>query len=383
MNNKQLKLPHYYIFVSEDDNSITLITPQPLEQTKKDFPVGKYYNKFQYDNYVELYNIANNFYVKVYHYNKDNLCYGLFLHKYPMHVVYNVLKEAEKNNQICCDRILNKENEMINIKDFKDIFDLADCEYIEHDKIPHEELKGGNLFTSIAEMFRTGFNRVKSLITNPIRLNAPPYYRSFLESYGNIKIKEILICKTPIQSTFNTILNAVSFGKWNETKDKLNYDQMYHLFMICKLEGGLIARVEKNQVLNIALFDVSSYKTEKCIHLANYAGIVPVNLNQMHQRALNAVGKERLYLYNASSTNCQLLINDLLENSGLMNETIKKFVMQSADKLINSLPPLVQNFIIGVTNTASMFDHILYGAGLMQLNKPMIKNRYGGSIMSI
>ena len=162
-----------------------------------------------------------------------------------MNVVYNVLKEAEKDNQICCDCILNKENEMINIEDFKDIFDLADCEYIEHDKIPHEQLKGGNLFTSLAEMFRTGFNRVKSFITNPIRLNAPPYYRSFLESYGNIKIKKILICKTPIQSTFNAILNAVSFGKWNETKDKLNYDQMYHLFMICKLEGGLMQELRK------------------------------------------------------------------------------------------------------------------------------------------
>ena len=103
----------------------------------------------------------------------------------------------------------------------------------------------------------------------------------------------------------------------------------------------------------------------------------------MHERALNAVGKERLYLYNASSTNCQLFINDLLENSRLMNETIKKFVMQDAGTLINSLPPLVQNFINGVTNAASMFDHILYGAGLMQLNKPMLKNRYGGSIMLI
>ena len=90
-----------------------------------------------------------------------------------------------------------------------------------------------------------------------------------------------------------------------------------------------------------------------------------------------------MYLYNASSTNCQLFINDLLENSRLMNETIKKFVMQDAGTLINSLHPLVQSFINGVTNTASMFDHILYGAGLMQLKKPILKNRYGGSIMSI
>eukprot|EP01080_Neovahlkampfia_damariscottae_P008532 gene8532-356_t len=123
MNYNQLKLPYYYIFVSEDDNSITLITSQPLKQTKKDFPIGEYYRKFQYDNYEDFYNIANNFYIKVYRYDKDNLCYGLFLHKYPINVVYN------------------------------DIFDLADSEYIEHDKIPHEELKGGNLFASIGEMF--------------------------------------------------------------------------------------------------------------------------------------------------------------------------------------------------------------------------------------
>jgi len=29
------------------------------------------------------------------------------------------------------------------------------------------------------------------------------------------------------------------------------------------------------------------------------------------------------------------------------------------------------------------FDHVLYGAGLMQLNKPMMTNVKGGSIMVI
>jgi len=65
-----------------------------------------------------------------------------------------------------------------------------------------------------------------------------------------------------------------------------------------------------------------------------------------------------------------------------MNETIKEFVMQSADKLINSLPPLVQNFINGVTNTASMLDHILYGAGLIGKYKVQ-HNKSGGSLLCI
>ena len=82
-----------------------------------------------------------------------------------MHIVCNILKEVEKKNKVFWVCILNKENEMVKINDFKDMFDLADCEYQEYDA-PHQ-VKGGNLFTSIAEMFRTGFNRVKSLITNP------------------------------------------------------------------------------------------------------------------------------------------------------------------------------------------------------------------------
>ena len=58
-----------------------------------------------------------------------------------MDIVYNVLKEVEKNNQICCDCILDKENEMVKLIDFKDIFDLADCEYQEYDQ-PHNEING-------------------------------------------------------------------------------------------------------------------------------------------------------------------------------------------------------------------------------------------------
>jgi hypothetical protein len=45
---------------------------------------------------------------------------------------------------------------------------------------------------------------------------------------------------------------------------------------------------------------------------------MPTNLNKMHERAVERVGKERMYLYRGDSTNCQLFINDLLENSGLM-----------------------------------------------------------------
>jgi hypothetical protein len=128
-------------------------------------------------------------------YDKKNLIYGLFLHKYPINIVYNLLSNAEDDYDFDCDCINDKEGGSITINEFKDIFDLIDCEYVDYDNV---KIKEGNLFNSVAEMFRNGFNRVKNLIVSPNRLNAPPYYRSFLENYGNILIKEIIVCKTPI-----------------------------------------------------------------------------------------------------------------------------------------------------------------------------------------
>jgi hypothetical protein len=63
--------------------------------------------------------------------------------------------------------------------------------YRHYDDLDDGEIKGGNFFNLVAEMFRNGFNRVKDLIVNPIRVNAPPYYRTFLETYENVLIKEI------------------------------------------------------------------------------------------------------------------------------------------------------------------------------------------------
>jgi len=377
-----IELPNYYILVKQSNDELDFISIASMEQTKQDLNDCKILQEF--NNYLQLYDAECDLIINVYHYGKHNLCYGLFLHQYPINTVSKIINLLNEKYKPCCDCLLNEHDEELEINDFKDIFKLAGSAYHNYDDDIQLEndLHGGNLFNSVAELFKNGFNRVKNLITNPIRVNAPPYYRSFLETFGNLLIEEITICKTPIQAVFNGILNAISFGQWDKSKAELNYDNMYHLFMICKLVSGQYVRLEKNDTLSINLVNASSFKNAKSIYLGNYNQVIPFNLNQMHEKALNAVGKERLYLYRGDSTNYQLFIHDLLNNSGLMNEPIKSFIMQDANAIVSSLPTFAQKLMQGVTDTSAFFNHVLYGAGLLEKYK-IKNNKHGGSLMFI
>ena len=130
------------------------------------------------------------------------------------------------------------------------------------------------------------FQRIKDLIKTPIRLNYPPSYREFLQSYGNLLVTELWICKKPIQKAFDQILNIISFGNWQKKKDELNYDNMFHLFAIARLASNQYVLFEKNQVLNIQMVDRNYFRSAKTIFISNYRTVIPFNLNTMHQRCL-------------------------------------------------------------------------------------------------
>ena len=86
------------------------------------------------------------------------------------------------------------------------------------------------------------------------------------------------------------------------------------------------------------------------------------------------------------STNCQHFIYNMFKASELMNPMIKEFVMQDAKSLVSSMPNVVQKLINGVTDAASFFDHVLYGAALMNfgtMNERFIKNKFGGTILIV
>jgi hypothetical protein len=361
-----------YIITSNNNDYISFNNTEETKEDFKNFELMEEFNNVL--NYKK--NDDNNFYVYIYDWNDRHYCNFLHFHDLPF--VINYLNHLLKNGYDVNydgiyyngDKIIfkNSVDEVANLIDF-DNNDDCNC------------VMGGNIFNSVAEFFRSGVNRIVNIVTKPlIRRDAPPYYREFLERYGNIKINEIWIGKTPIQKTFDSLINIISLGKWSQTKNNLNYDDMFHLYIIFKLEGNITVRNEKNEVLSINLLDNEDYKKNKHIFLSNYLNMKPVNINDLHKTALKNVGPERLYLYKGDSTNCQLFIHDLLFYSGIYNDEIDGFVMQKAGTLVSSLPILTQKIMQGATDAASFFNTLIYGAGLMN-NKQIIKLKHGGSLM--
>eukprot|EP01080_Neovahlkampfia_damariscottae_P008464 gene8464-286_t len=108
-----------------------LISVHPMEQTKKDFKDFKVLQEF--NNYIQLKDPHDDFVLNVYHYSKKNLCYGLFLHNYPINVVSNVVHKLDEKINPQCDCLLDQNGDEIVIDDFKEIFDLVGGGYFDYD----------------------------------------------------------------------------------------------------------------------------------------------------------------------------------------------------------------------------------------------------------
>lgn len=196
------------------------------------------------------------------------------------------------------------------------------------------------------------------------RLNYPPFFRKFKKEYGDIPIKSIRVCKNPIQETFDTILNLVSTGQFQKEKDKLNYDNMFHLFLVLELVDGRLVRLEKNQVLNIGFIE-PSFIRKSCINVPLNAGDV-LTINKLLDRAQDAIGNE-FFLYDGQNNNCQIFIDNVLTYSDINSKKIKKFVLQDTEKIIGNLPSISRAIIKGATDLGAVFDVLLYGKGFHKI----------------
>lgn len=198
------------------------------------------------------------------------------------------------------------------------------------------------------------------------RKNYPPFFRDFKKKYGNIPIVNILVCKTPISETINTVLNLISSGQFEENKRKFKYDNMFHIFLILELssvnDDKRYVRLEKNQVLNIGFIkkDDKKLKNNICEQVYIYDDD-PLTINILLDRTLKNQG-ESMFLYNGINNNCQIFINNVLASSNLITPELEEFILQDTSKIIGELPKLSKQIIKGTTDLAGIFDILMYGA---------------------
>jgi hypothetical protein len=181
----------------------------------------------------------------------------------------------------------------------------------------------------------------------------PKAINDFLNLHGNKKIRRIIVSRIPVSAKIQFIANLVTMGGWDANRKKLNYDDVYHLFMIVELDDGLLFKIEKNSRVDITLGKRTLGNT--MINIDN----INNTLNDMFHNAEIKNGLERIYRYDPFKTNCQVLLYDLIDAINKMTPQLKAYIMQSAMDLIES--DIFKLIAKGTTDIAATSRYVLEG----------------------
>ena len=97
----------------------------------------------------------------------------------------------------------------------------------------------------VIDWLRNAFNT----ITNPKKAltKMPKEVSDTLTKYGNEPITEIIVARSKVLSIWQFLLNALTLGTFNKEKQRLKYDDIFHLYCIIVLSNGTRLITERNQ----------------------------------------------------------------------------------------------------------------------------------------
>ena len=188
---------------------------------------------------------------------------------------------------------------------------------------------GGSLIGDYARGSILG--KIYSAVFDPNSMTAST--KKALATMGDEQITAINIMRDPIESGINNALQYLSFGKWNQLKEKYGYDKFFHLYVVITLQDGSNWIVQKNANIDVAPWD--NHKPGGRMAAPLRPGLT---LNRMFKETEAKMGKDKFYQYDAFSNNCQDFVMGLLSANGCMNQQCALFVKQDIEQLAKEMP---------------------------------------------
>lgn len=178
----------------------------------------------------------------------------------------------------------------------------------------------------------------------------PPRVQDFLNKYGNDTISNITLRRAPIKGVINTLLNWISFGKWNEVRKKYGYDTFYHLSMVFDV-ANTTAVLEKNQVINLST-GYNQQPDTQILRITNPS----LTVNEMMDRTRKQMGDEKFFTYDAFTNNCQVFLLNVLKANNMLTPSVQSFILQPIDELVKELPGYLKPVARTLTDIAAVGD---------------------------
>jgi copper chaperone CopZ len=185
--------------------------------------------------------------------------------------------------------------------------------------------------------------------------NLPPRAKELVDKYGDLKIVQIIIRRTPLEGV-DTLGNIVTLGNWNKKIESLNIDDCFHLSSVVTLENGHRLVIEKNQLVNVEEFDLSPAAGPGTQQISIKGNGVTLKdcFKAMEQR----VGAEQLYKYKLMTANCQDFMALLVTVAGYYSADTIAWIKQPIKELIQKLPSVIPPVVNGITNLAAKLQYL-------------------------
>lgn len=225
--------------------------------------------------------------------------------------------------------------------------------------------------SGIADLGREIINKIL-----PVRKDAPPKVRQFIDKYGKKVITGMDIFRVPIFKTIDKVLNLISLGKWQQNKTALNYEDLFHLYMYIRVDTGEVFRIEKNHVVVVQLVqsvpNLEETKALRAESMPVQPAIRPLTIANIFGNAIEYQGLPQFWVYDPVTANCQAFVSAMLNGSGLMTPELNKFIQQCAECVLKDHSRVFATFL---TDIASRADRLISGKGI-QFNNTKSLGQY-------
>ena len=183
----------------------------------------------------------------------------------------------------------------------------------------------------------------------------PKVLNDLMNSTENIPVVSITVCRKPINSTFQKILNFVTFGKVTEELKKTSHDTLFHLYVVFTLSNGATWLIEKNERVMVLSGKGVIDKTTRSVCAPSLAVSDGKNI-KTYIMNLEEMEIPDIYVYDSFSKNCQDFVKNLLNTNDIYQ--YNDFIFQPVSKLA---PPIVKSIARGFTDLAAGIDVLKKG----------------------
>jgi hypothetical protein len=159
------------------------------------------------------------------------------------------------------------------------------------------------------------------------------YYPRSMSRYlkppiGDEPILSLRVGRVPLSRVTSTVLNLVTLGGWERAKQKLGYDNVFHLYLVINDKY----RLERNHVTTMYSYSKPSDEQSIIIPLPQ-----EITVSELLNKTAAQVGPE-LQRYSGSSNNCQDFVIQVLSSNNLLSESARTFIKQDIESIYEHLP---------------------------------------------